>query len=176
MKKDQIIIRPAEAINYLLRHASQGDIEKLRVWKNRHKHTFFHQQDISPEQQKAWYAGFAARDNDFMFMIVDLLAGDPVEVGCLGFRDLGDRIDIYNVMRGEPRREGGVSILEAMNLLVNYIATNFHKPITCLVLKNNPANDWYQKCGFFRNQEREDCYLLQVDLDKIGKRAILVQS
>lgn len=176
MTKEKLIIRPAQTANYLLRHANQGDIEKLRVWKNRHKDTFFHQQDINPDQQKAWWAGFVTRANDFMFMIVDQSTGGPAEVGSLGFRDLGDRVDIYNVMRGEPRREGGVSILDAMALFVSYIAANFPKPITCLVLKNNPANDWYRKCGFYRKQEREDCYLLQVDLGKVEKRAFLVQS
>jgi hypothetical protein len=176
MKKEQIIIRPAEAKSYFLRHANQGDIERLRVWKNRHKHTFFYQQEISPEQQKVWYAAFAARNSDFMFMIVDSSPGGPAEVGSLGFRDLGDRVDIYNVMRGEPRRPGGVSVLEAMSLLVSYIAANFPKPITCMVLKDNPANDWYQKCGFYRKQAREDCYLLEVDLDKVEKREFRVES
>jgi hypothetical protein len=173
MNKEALVIRPANTMEYWLRHANGGDLENLRTWKNQHKRAFFHQTDITPEQQKKWYENFAARDNDFMFMVVDARPR-PKDVGVIGFRDLGDKVDIYNVMRGAPREGDGVTIAEAMVLALNYMAARFQKPITCLVLKDNPASDWYAKCGFFVEEVRDDCFLLKVDEAKIGHRDFLV--
>ena len=61
-------------------------------------------------------------------------------------------IDIYNVIRGKESLYG-VSMMDAMKLMVSYIKNNFSCRINCEVLKSNPAVDWDKKCGFVITNE-----------------------
>jgi len=142
-----------------LRTIGPDEIETLRVWKNAHRTAFFHQATIEPDQQHRWFTGYLSRETDYMFMAEH--AGTAF--GCLGFRLLGSRADIYNVMRGRPDAGGRGLMSEAMRLLCSYIAAEFTREIGAEVLRSNPARAWYRDNAF---RETADAGTqVHVDLD-----------
>lgn len=142
-----------------LRSISDADQENLRTWKNRHRTSFFYQEIITPEQQKEWFQKYLGRQQDYMFIVEEVMGKSAVEerrpIGCLAFRqEDDDTIDLYNIIRGQESIH--VTMKDAMHLMLNYIKANFaNKRIKCDVLKDNPAVWWYRKCGFAIWEEKE---------------------
>lgn len=135
------------------------DIENLRLWKNRNRDSFFHKTVISPEEQKIWFEKYQQREQDFILMIS--YAG--VNVGCIGFRVLGDVIDLYNVILGDEKFRSKGIMSKALNLLLDHLLLNYRLDITAKVLKTNPAITWYEKNGLKKTLELEDYYLVKFD-------------
>lgn len=141
--------------NFRLKEIEQADQDDLRTWKNTHKMSFFFQQDITPEMQAGWFAKYQARNaenTDHMFMVQerDATTGTLVNIGCMGFRDEGNSIDIYNLMRGQRlESDSGHTMSDALNAMLACAQTTYPgKPVTCMVLQNNPARGWYEANGF----------------------------
>lgn len=126
-----------------LRAAAPGDLEDLRVWKNANKAGFFHKGDITPEMQKAWYAAYLQRPNDFMFIVEH----EGTKAGCMGFRVEHGIADAYNII-GAPASKGKGLMKAAMWLMCDYIAAHHARDIGCVVLKDNAAVGYYKACGF----------------------------
>lgn len=63
----QVVLRPLE----------EGDIEELRVLRNRNREFFGDSHAISPEQQKVWFQKYQKQEQDFMFAVE--LAEQPGE-------------------------------------------------------------------------------------------------
>ncbi len=164
-----------EALTYHLRAINHTDLENLRVWKNTNKQFFFHAGEISIEQQATWYKGFALRPNDHMFMVEELLEGKVRKVGCMGYRVNGAIVDVYNIMRGQPSLENRFTMAQAFLLMIAYAAEKEKMPITCVVLKNNPALNWYSKNGFEVKVDQGESVLLQMDADFLKSKKILVK-
>lgn len=137
-----------------LRSVNYSDIELLREWKNKNKESFFYQKDISEAQQVQWYSSYLQRENDYMFIIEENLKGKFEPIGCMGFRIQGDDIDLYNIIRGTKSRTSA-SMHEAMYIMLSYIRTIWDLQIKCDVIKDNPAVNWYLKCGFLILEEKE---------------------
>jgi RimJ/RimL family protein N-acetyltransferase len=139
----------------VLRTIKSNDLENLRNWKNTHREAFFHQEIISPEQQQQWYQGYLQRPHDAMFII----SYYDQPIGCIGFRKLEDRIDIYNVIMGDQQLSGKGLMRRSLHALVSEAAHQFPGlPVTLKVLKGNPALEWYLKSGFTIESEC-DTYL-----------------
>lgn len=130
----------------MLQSITDDDLELLRAWKNTHSHRFFHQEQITPSQQRDWFAAYSDRPNDWIFLIHDAAAA--VTAGCLGYRIFDNEADIYNVLRAEnvPSRSRAHS--HALSILTNYIATTHSLPIRGRVLVGNPAARWARLHGF----------------------------
>lgn len=143
--------------------ATDADQEKLRTWKNNHRTSFFYQEMIQPKQQLKWFQGYLERADDYMFMVEE----DGHPIGCMAFRtEDEDAIDLYNIIRGGAGR-GKVTMRDAMHVMLVFITEQFPKrKIKCDVLKDNPAVQWYQKCGFAILQEKE-YYVMGISKDKI---------
>ena len=77
-----------------LRSIAEIDCENLRVWKNENRQAFFYKQEISYQDQRRWYKDYLTRPDDYMFVVVP-----GSDVGCMGFRFLEGKIDVYNVIR-----------------------------------------------------------------------------
>ncbi len=128
----------------VLRTITLADLENLRAWKNANRSAFFYQGIITPEQQVRWFQDYLERARDYMFIVES--AGQAV--GCMGFRMLDQRADIYNVIRGQSEHGGKGVMSQAMRLLCSFIATNSTRDISAQVLLSNPARAWYRKNAF----------------------------
>lgn len=149
-----------------IRSITQNDAEDLRVWKNNNRNSFFYKQEILPEEQAKWYHNYLLREDDYIF-IVEVLNNDTWEkIGCLGFRVVEGTIDLYNVIRGRIT-EARSSMREAMHILLAYISARYSYPIKCDVLVDNPAVEWYNKCGFSIKECRGDYYIMVFDKDMV---------
>lgn len=154
-----IIIKCADNPVMSLRSINAADQENLRTWKNRHRTSFFYQEIIIHEQQEEWYHKYLGRQNDYMFIVEEVMRKNTKKqsrpIGCMAFRQEDDNtIDLYNIIRGQESVH--VTMKDAMHLMLNYIKSEFpHKRIKCDVLKDNPAVLWYKKCGFAIWEEKE---------------------
>jgi len=54
----------------------------LRTLKNKHRHRFFHQEEISIAAQQQWYDEYRERADDWMFIV----RAASVDSGCVGCR------------------------------------------------------------------------------------------
>jgi len=138
-----------------VRSAYATDIEDLRRWKNAHREGFFFKEDITPEMQDRWYREYLLRDDDHMLVV----SVEWVNVGCLGFRLRDGVVDVYNVILGDARYgEKGIMTFALSVLLEEAGRLYPGKPVTALVLKDNPAVQWYLRRGFLVEKDNEDHY------------------
>jgi hypothetical protein len=161
-----------------LRLVDWPDTELMREWKNANKAFFFHSQDITPEQQRTWFAGYLERPDDHDFAVEERVEGSKDSawetVGLLGCRlvdqsVLGDTVDIYNVMRGRRTVRNLVSMGEMIRRLCGEIAARYPQPISCKVLSGNPAVAWYLQNGFVRQGQAPDHVVLRYQPPGGGK-------
>lgn len=178
MKRKNIKIASEVFPDFALREITIADMENLRRWKNDNRRSFFYQEEISSEQQKKWFEAYCTRPDDYMF-IVEENVGTGSEshlhaIGCMGFRMEDERtIDLYNIIRGE-RSMTHATMQNAMQMMLRYIANTFPAlQIQCDVLKNNPAVEWYQKCGLAIWEERE-YYIMGIRKEDIPEIPITV--
>lgn len=164
-------ISPDTKFGFYLESIGEKDLENLRVWKNNNRKRFFFQEIINPDQQKKWFQQYKKKEKDFIFMI---RCNEGKDIGCLGYRVEDDEIDIYNVMRGETGNRN-IAIHDAMHFMITYIMQNYNMPIKCDVLKDNPAVNWYGKCGFAIREERE-YYVMELRKDKIPEVNIRIEE
>lgn len=152
MNSKQKIIIEDVTNDVKLRSIDYDDIEFIRKIKNHNRKSFFYQEIISKEQQIQWFNKYLEREKDWIFVVSEAKDLSNASIGCVGFRMKKNIIDIYNVIRGKESLHG-VSMMDAMKLMVSYIKNNFSCRINCEVLKSNPAVDWYKKCGFVITNE-----------------------
>lgn len=167
----KLTIIPPQSYKMILQSITESDIENLRIWKNKHRASFFYKNLISPDQQVLWYQNYITRQDDYMFVVKDL---EQTSIGCLGFRLINDKIDLYNIIRGKKNTEK-IFMQDAMHIMLNFITQRYHQSILCDVLKDNPAVNWYQKCGFAILEEN-DYYVMSINSSKIPKIEIIVKE
>ncbi len=134
-----------------LRKMTIDDIETLRHNKNKNKKYFFNQEEITYEKQLNWYHYMQETNDNFMFICIDK---NNESFGCIGFRKLENVVDVYNVMRF---KQSEISMSECMHQVIQEIKKKYSElPIQVLVLKNNPAIDWYKKNGFTLTEQSDN--------------------
>lgn len=140
---------------YLVRTIAAEDIELLREWKNANRESFFFKEIITSEMQKKWFESYLHRDDDFMLMIVS----NDAKIGCIGFRKLSDRIDLYNLMTAKAENAGKGHMARALELVCAEARQRYSGlPVMVSVLRKNPALAWYFRRGFVTEREH-DTYL-----------------
>jgi hypothetical protein len=162
-REKRIIIVPT-GLCFRLRSITQDDLENLRVWKNRHSERFFFRQQITPQMQRQWYEGFRVRPYDYMFMIEATCQSAPDPFGCVGFRLLGEVIDLYNLIRGKTIEGQKCTMGQAFDLAMSY-ALRFEKPVEGKVLKGNPQIGFFESHKLRRFEEHPDHYLIRLDTE-----------
>ena len=157
------MILNSKLTNFYLKSIDLNDIELLRIWKNRHKNSFFHKNEISQSEQVEWYERVYLRNDGEMFVVVV----DGKEIGCMGFRFKGGYIDVYNIMRGESNKGIDFKMSDAFKLMNQYLAITYKRKVTCVVLNSNNAFDWYLKNGFEKREDFGEYSLLEyVSIDQ----------
>jgi ribosomal protein S18 acetylase RimI-like enzyme len=173
MGRQTVRVRSSSFPDIALRCIGPGDLENMRRWKNANRSSFFHQAEISVDQQERWYHDYCLREDDYMFVVEEKAPEGFRPVGCVGFRILADCVDIYNIMRGEARSNAHARLGDAVVLMCSYIQSICEKQITCKVLSNNPAVGWYVSLGFSIRNEQDNYY--NVDLDSGGFRPCAIE-
>lgn len=135
-----------------LRSATPGDLDFLRSWKNAHRQFFFHQAEISTEQQRSWFDAFVQRPHDYMLMVEH----QGTAIGCMGIRLLESEWDVYNVILGDAAYGKRGFMGCAFAAMLTMARQERALPITLKVLKHNPAVGWYLKNGFAISFEAQD--------------------
>ena len=165
-----MIIEPAEEAEYRIRDIKEADIEDLRQWKNQNSKSFFLREEITPEQQAAWFAKFCERTDDRMFLVEQNVGGDWQRIGCMGFRSLEDErcVDAYNIIRSRKIEPADFVFAEPFKMMLAYARSRYPEmPIQCKVLSENPAVEWYERNGFSRKEERKGYFLMELDKNTI---------
>lgn len=139
-----------------LRPANRADLERLRQWKNEQRQYFFHQVEISTDQQSQWFDAFAKRPYDLMLMT----EYEKQTFGCMGIRWQENHWDIYNVILGLQEFGGRGFMGLAFSALLDYGDALKPAPISLQVLKHNPAVSWYQKQGFNITETHESHFFM----------------
>jgi len=123
-----------------LRPLEERDIEELRILRNKNQQYFNNTAQITPEQQKAWFEKYLAREDDCMFAIE--LASKPGEfIGAVAFYNIDWEAGITEAGRTiidkEKVTEKGIG--SEMALTHAYIAYNLMglKEIRLTVHKDN---------------------------------------
>ena len=137
-----------------LRSAGQADLEHLRQWKNEQKQFFFHQEEITANQQGQWYELFKTRPYDLMLMT----KYEQQVFGCMGIRWQENHWDIYNVILGLQEYGGRGLMGLAFSAMLDFAGALKAAPITLQVRKKNPAVTWYQKQGFEITETHESFF------------------
>lgn len=143
--------------NFYLQEISIDDIEKLRLWKNKHKSSFFHNEEITKEEQEQWFNSVYKNNEDVMFIVVH----DGKKIGCMGYRFKNNHIDVYNIMRGEDSSSELFKMSTAFRLMLEYLRGKYNKVISCVVLNHNPAFEWYLRNGFVKVGDSGDYSTLE---------------
>ena len=152
-----MIIKYKTNSEFYLKEISVEDIENLRVWKNKFKNHFFHNQEISTAEQIEWFENQYLLNDDKMF-VVKL---KDKSIGCMGYRFKEGIIDVYNIMRGVEDDTPGFKMSQAFRLMLDYLRSEYDLNISCVVLNANPAFKWYLKNGFDATKDFGDYSLLE---------------
>jgi RimJ/RimL family protein N-acetyltransferase len=145
-----------------LRTIMASDCENIRQWKNENRFSFFFQDIITSQMQEKWFGEYLERVADNMFVVQH----DDIAIGCMGFRLIDGKADVYNVILGNPDygRKGFMS--KALALMCSYILSNSIQNIGLKVLRSNPALNWYLKNGFCEVSAHESFLELEVEIKR----------
>ena len=149
--KQQLSLRAPDRLSLRLRSVEWADAEHLRAWKNAHRDAFFFKDLISPEDQHRWMEAYFTREDDNMFVV----EADGQPVGCMGYRLIDGRGDVYNVILGIPEAGGRGMMSLALRLMLTQ-ARERVSTIGLKVLKTNPAIAFYRRAGFDVASDRGD--------------------
>lgn len=127
-----------------LRQARRADLDNLRRWRNRHRHRFFHNGRISPEDQQAWFREYRRRRDDFLFVV----RHRDLPVGCIGIRRTEAGWELYNVIRGRRPSGSAGCMSAALDAVIAFARKAADAPVLLKVLPDNPAAAWYARNGF----------------------------
>jgi ribosomal protein S18 acetylase RimI-like enzyme len=159
MLKENLILESSE-VGVQLRAIEQTDCGNLRQWKNANRFSFFSQGIITREQQIQWFENYLTRPDDYMF----IASVDRKSVGCMGFRMIDHRADVYNVILGKPEFGGRGLMSQAMQLMASFIISDLTRNVMAHVLRSNPAIDWYRKNGFREKATHDNFVEIELDL------------
>ena len=153
----RLTLEPKDASRLRLVSADWSDLESLRQWKNAHARWFFHKDSISVLQQREWFIHYLRREHDYMFLIATD-SGTPS--GCLGFRRLDGLLDGYNLIRGTDQSPRG-TMRAALLLMASYAEFTYRDSLRLRVLVGNPALQWYERCGFLVEDQKNDYVVIK---------------
>lgn len=158
--KNSYIIRSVAYPHIMLRTIRECDTERLRTWKNDNRIHFFFSDYIGPVQQREWFSDYLLREQDLIFLIVV----ENFNIGCMGFRRIGDFCDIYNVILGNRQFSKSGYMSHALRIMCSFILEKHNCRISAKVLKNNPALGWYRRNGFRETMHYSDHVEIALDL------------
>ena len=79
----------------------------------------------------------------------------------MGYRFRDNNIDVYNIMRGVDSTSESFKMSHAFQLMLKYLRSKYNEVISCVVLNQNPAFNWYLKNGFVKVSDSGDYSTLE---------------
>ena len=150
---NSLILESRVREGFIVRSITDEDIEILRQWKNENRHSFFFKEIITIAMQQEWFRAYGSREHDFMMVLVY----EGKKIGCIGFRRLEDRVDLYNLIVGQKKDAGQGHMTLALDLVCMEAARRYpREPVMVSVLRTNPAVAWYLRRGFTVVREHAD--------------------
>ena len=137
-----------------LRLLTEGDLPMTLAWRNQDhiRKWFLSSHIITPDEHRAWFAQYAERDDDFVFVIDEQVRlHKPVgQVSLYGIDWAHARAEFGRLLVGEADAVGMGLAREATTLLVDYAFARLGlTEIVLEVLRDNQvAIALYQACGF----------------------------
>lgn len=159
---ERIILKPLE----------EKDIESLRILRNKEKQYFFTGDDITPEQQKVWYANYLKKNDDIMFKVVKKEEPDKF-IGAIAVYEINFDEETAEVGRTvidkEKAPEKGIGT-EAVKAVCKFAFGVIKlKKLTLEVFKNNDrATRVYEKTGFVSVDNRKNIYIMEMTPNTIN--------
>lgn len=145
---------PLQSDRVRLRLLEPADLPLTLAWRNRDeiRRWFFTSDVLTPEGHRAWFDGYVARDDDFVFVIEERAeVNRPVGQVALYHVDWQTgRAEFGRLMIGEPDAAHRGLAREATTLLVNHALTDLGLREVYLMLRadNASALAVYRACGF----------------------------
>jgi diamine N-acetyltransferase len=160
-------VAPLAAGRIRLRLLQAADLPLTLAWRNQAeiRRWFFYSERITPEQHGAWYAQYAERDDDFVFIIEEIQRlHQPVgQVALYHLDRAAGRAEFGRLMIGEPAARGQGLARAATDLLVSTALAQWDlREIYLEVYRDNlPAVAIYEACGFQAAGTRDDVVLMR---------------
>jgi diamine N-acetyltransferase len=138
-----------------LRPLAQDDLPVTLAWRNEAsiRKWFFSSQVVTPQQHHDWFEHYLTRDNDFVYIIEEILVLKKA-IGQLSIYDIDwdqKQAEFGRFMIGETAALGQGLAKEATRLLVEFAESEWGlEQIYLEVYADNlSAIALYQRCGFF---------------------------
>jgi diamine N-acetyltransferase len=147
-------VDPLAAGRVRLRLLEPADLPLTLSWRNQDevRRWFFNSNCLTPEQHAAWYAQYAARDDDFVFIIEETEQyHKPIGQVALYHMDwAAGRAEFGRLMIGDPAARGQGLARAATRLLVETALAEWklHEIYLEVYADNQPALAIYTACGF----------------------------
>jgi diamine N-acetyltransferase len=132
----------------------ESDLPMTLKWRNQDhiRKWFVHSGVLTPEQHREWFQGYSQRENDYLFIIEEIMdLKKPVGQISLYNIDWGRKQGEYGrLMIGEPSAQGKGLAKEATGLLLHYAFGELDLKGVYLEVfeKNEPALSIYRAYGF----------------------------
>ncbi len=162
-----------ESERVALRLLRQGDLPLTLAWRNQDeiRKWFFHSAPLTLDAHCAWFESYAARDDDFIFIIEDRAAANrPVGQVSLYHVDWeGRRAEFGRLMIGDLTAHGKGFAREATALLVQAALRDLGLQEVYLSLRadNAAAFSVYRACGFQETIRDESTVTMTVTVEKL---------
>jgi len=141
-----------------LRPLTAKDLPLTLSWRNQDavRRWFFHSDLLSPEQHCAWFEAYCKRDDDFVFIIEEIVRFN-MPVGQIALYNVDwdrQKAEFGRLMIGELRARGMGLAKEATQLLLYFVRREWQlQEVFLEVYENNlPALAIYRACGFIETQ------------------------
>jgi diamine N-acetyltransferase len=145
---------PIETERLRLRLLEERDLPLTRGWRNQEhvRRWFFHDERITPRQQRAWYAEYLRRDDDFV-LIIEERGRTPRPIGQIALYHVdwtARRAEFGRLMIGPPDACGKGLATEAARALLAAAPDRLSLEEVYLevLARNARAIKVYAACGF----------------------------
>ena len=151
-----------------LRLLEQSDLPLTLSWRNQDeiRRWFFHSDKVAPEQHRAWYDRYREKDDDFVFVIEELVElRRPVgQISLCNVDWAARRCEYGRLIVGDAEARGRGLGRAATRLVLRQAFEVFVLDEVYLEVfaSNAPAIAIYEACGFRRTEEREDVVCMAI--------------
>ncbi|MGQ9907544.1 MAG: GNAT family N-acetyltransferase [Candidatus Flexifilum sp.] len=162
------VIAPIEGERIRLRPLAETDLPLTLAWRNQDhiRRWFFHSDIIQPEQHRAWFDKYRAKDDDFVFIIVVKETDTPIgQVALYRIDRVQQEAEFGRIMIGEASASGKGYAREATQLIVQrfgFEQLGLRRIYLEVFADNAPAIAIYEKCGFRRVGEQGGQILMEI--------------
>jgi RimJ/RimL family protein N-acetyltransferase len=127
---------------------------------------FFHSDIIQPEQHRAWFDKYRAKDDDFVFIIVVKETDTPIgQVALYRIDRVQQEAEFGRIMIGEASASGKGYAREATQLIVQrfgFEQLGLRRIYLEVFADNAPAIAVYEKCGFRQVGEHDGQVVMEI--------------